>query len=373
MIVLSLFDGISAGQLALQRAGITVDKYYASEIEPNAIAVTTHNFPSTIQIGDVLNVKGKDLPKIDLLLGGSPCQGFSVAGKRLNFDDPRSKLFFEYVRLKEDCQPKWFLLENVKMKKEWSDVITKYMGVEPITIDSSLVSAQHRQRMYWTNIPITPIEDRKIFLKDIVLSDVLPVALHNLYGGFKEKSVRVFEGKSPTLRTAAGGGHIPSFVKEDFCIAVRGRYKEDGSTEQMVEPRTDGKTNTITTVEKDNMLVQKNELVLSEKAIKYMDRKVKDGRTHWDFKHHSDIENEKSATVVANFFKGIPYNVFKDWNCIRRFHPIECERLQTFPDGFTKYGIIDGKVKEMSQTQRYKMLGNSWTCDIIVEILKNMI
>src|SRR5574344_2500072 len=139
--ILSLFDGMSCGQIALNRAGIEYDNYFASEIDKYAIKVTQHNYPNTIQIGDVTQVKGADLPKIDLLLGGSPCQGFSNAGKQLNFNDPRSKLFFEYVRLLRECNPKYFLLENVKMKKEFQDVITEHLGVEPIKINSALVSA----------------------------------------------------------------------------------------------------------------------------------------------------------------------------------------------------------------------------------------
>lgn len=128
MNVLSLFDGLSGGRLALGRAGIKCDKYFASEVDKYAIAVTQYNFPDTIQLGDVREVYAKDLPKIDLLIGGSPCQGFSLAGKQLNFDDPRSKLFFEFVRLLKECNPKYFLLENVKMKKEYQDVITEHLG-----------------------------------------------------------------------------------------------------------------------------------------------------------------------------------------------------------------------------------------------------
>ena len=115
--VLSLFDGMSCGRIALERVGIKVNKYYASEIDKHAIKVTQHNYPDTIQLGSVTEIKGTDLPQIDLLIGGSPCQGFSFAGKGLNFEDPRSKLFFEFVRLLKECNPKWFLLENVKMKK----------------------------------------------------------------------------------------------------------------------------------------------------------------------------------------------------------------------------------------------------------------
>jgi DNA (cytosine-5)-methyltransferase 3A len=168
MNVLSLFDGLSCGQLALNRACIKYNKYFASEVDKYAIAVTQHNFPKTIQLGDVLQVRDKDLPKIDLLIGGSPCQGFSFAGKQLNFDDPRSKLFFEFVRLLEECQPKYFLLENVKMKKEYQDVISNYLGVEPIEINSALISAQNRKRLYWANIPVTQPEDKGILLKDVL-------------------------------------------------------------------------------------------------------------------------------------------------------------------------------------------------------------
>lgn len=318
MNVLSLFDGISCGRVALEKAGIIVDKYYASEIDQYTIRISSKNYPDIEQIGDVTNIKGNKYKGIDLLIGGSPCQGFSFAGKQLNFIDPRSRLFFEYVRVLEEVNPKFFLLENVKMKQEYQDIITRYLGVKPIEINSALVSAQNRKRLYWTNIPNIPQpSDKKIYLKDIVLSDVEPVALHNLYGGFNEENVRVFEDKSPTLRTAAGGGHIPYFVKKD--------------------------------------------LLLNPKAIEYMNRQVKDGRTHWDFKHYSDIRNDKSAAVVANFFKGVPYNVFKDWDCIRKFHPVECERLQTLPDNYTE-GI--------SNTQRYKCIGNGWTVDVIAHIFK---
>ena len=153
MNVLSLFDGMSCGQIALERAGIKVDSYFASEIDKYAMQVTKHNYPNTKHIGDVKKVKGDDLPRIDLLIGGSPCQGFSFAGKQLNFDDPRSKLFFEFVRLLEETKPKYFLLENVKMKKEHEQVITEYLDVEPILINSALLTAHNRPRLYWTNIP----------------------------------------------------------------------------------------------------------------------------------------------------------------------------------------------------------------------------
>ena len=168
MNVLSLFDGMSCGQIALNRAGIKYDKYYASEIDKHAIKVTMANYPNTVQLGNVLDVKAADLPKIDLLIGGSPCQGFSFAGKQLNFEDERSKLFFEYVRLLRECNPKYFLLENVKMKKEYQDIISEYLGVEPILINSALLTAHNRPRLYWTNIPnVGQPSDNGIYFEQI--------------------------------------------------------------------------------------------------------------------------------------------------------------------------------------------------------------
>lgn len=168
MNVLSLFDGMSCGRVALERAGIDVDKYYASEIEPSAIAITMKNYPDTIQVGDITKLKGADY-NVDLMIGGSPCQGFSSAGKGLNFADPRSALFFEYVRLLKEINPKYFLLENVRMKQEFQDIISNQLGVKPIEINSSLVSAGLRRRSYWTNIPnITQPKDKNIVLNDIL-------------------------------------------------------------------------------------------------------------------------------------------------------------------------------------------------------------
>lgn len=171
--VLSLFDGMSCGQIALGRAGVPVENYFASEIDKWAMAVTQTNYPSTIQLGDVGCWKEWNLPKIDLLIGGSPCQGFSYAGKQLNFEDPRSKLFFEFVDVLNNLRNKnpniLFLLENVKMKKEWADTISRLLNVDYIQIDSSLVSAQRRKRFYWTNIPnVTPPKDRLITIDSIL-------------------------------------------------------------------------------------------------------------------------------------------------------------------------------------------------------------
>jgi len=170
MNVVSLFDGMSCGRIALDRAGFDVAEYVASEVDPHAIKVSQANYPDIRQVGDVTQVTRADLPeKVDLVLGGSPCQGFSYAGKQLNFEDPRSSLFFEFVRILREAKPKYFLLENVRMKKEWSDAISDFLGVEPITINSALCSAQNRNRMYWTNIPdVTQPEDRGIMFDDIL-------------------------------------------------------------------------------------------------------------------------------------------------------------------------------------------------------------
>ena len=182
MNVLSLFDGMSCGQIALNKLGIDYDKYFACEIDKYAMQVTQHNFPDTVQLGDVQFVTKETFGnhKIDLVVGGSPCQGFSFAGKMLNFDDPRSKLFFEYVRLVKELKPKYFLLENVKMKKESQDIISKYMGVEPIEINSSLVSAQTRKRLYWTNIPnVSQPEDKGVVLRDVIESGYIDERMVN--------------------------------------------------------------------------------------------------------------------------------------------------------------------------------------------------
>ena len=169
MNVLSLFNGYSGAKMALDVLGIKVDKYYSSETDKYTNKVTQALYPDTIHLGDIRKIDTYSLPVIDLLIGGSPCQGFSFAGKQLNFDDPRSKLFFNYIDILGRVVPKYFLLENVKMKKEYQDIISQYLGVHPIEINSAFVSAQNRKRLYWTNIPnIKQPVDKSIYLKDII-------------------------------------------------------------------------------------------------------------------------------------------------------------------------------------------------------------
>ena len=381
MNVLSLFDGMSCGRLALERLNIPVDKYYAAEIDKYAIQVSEANYPDIIRLGDVCDVKAKDLPKIDLVMGGSPCQGFSFAGKQLAFDDPRSALFFEFVRLLKECEPKYFLLENVRMKKEFLDVISEQVGVEPICINSSLVSAQNRVRYYWTNIPgIEQPEQRGVVLRDVLENgfdserDKSYCLDANYYKGssvenyFKKsrrqmvyqdethdtpkqvgtavdikgfdiiKRVYSPEGKSPTLTTMGGGHREPKVV----AGAWRGRsLDEEGKNvdwksttpKQMLELRKDGKSNALSSFTKDNVVVSK---------IREKSKTVRSGgRGSYD-RHEWDSVDELH------------------W---RKLTPLECERLQTVPDNYTNH---------VSNTQRYKMLGNGWTIEVIAHILENM-
>jgi len=251
--VLSLFDGMSCGQIALDRAGIKYDKYYASEIDKYAISVCKKNYPETIHLGSVVDVRAEDLPKIGLLIGGSPCQGFSFAGKGLNFDDPRSALFFEFVRLLKECKPKYFLLENVIMKKEYLKVITDLLQVNPAEINSDLFIGQNRNRFYWTNLKISPLPNRPRWNKGFY-------QWRRTY--FRENK----SGVSPCLTANMGtGGHnVP----------------------------------------------------LKSKSLK------------------------------------------------DKLTPLECERLQTVPDNYTNH---------VSNSQRYRMLGNGWTVDVIAHIFAGIV
>jgi site-specific DNA-cytosine methylase len=220
--VLSLFDGMSCGQIALERTGIGVENYFASEIDKYAIKVTMANYPNTKQLGDIRNIKGNALPKIDLLIGGSPCQGFSFAGKQLNFDDPRSALFFEYVRilneLKEINPDIKFLLENVRMKKEYQDIINNYLNVEPIEINSNLVSAQNRTRFYWSNIEgIELPKDKNILLQSILESN--EEILDKYKVPFTPSRVEMWNGKCKNITNA---------TKSSCVVTKQDRWNNQG-------------------------------------------------------------------------------------------------------------------------------------------------
>lgn len=346
--VFSLFDGMSCGQLALKKAGVPIGIYHASEIDKWAIKVTKKNFPFTIQMGDITKLEDARLEVIrkhigiDLVIGGSPCQGFSFAGKNLNFEDPRSKLFFDFVRVLKILKPKYFLLENVRMKKESQDIISEYLGVEPIAINSNLVSAQNRHRLYWTNIPFSIPDDKEIILADILEDGVTD----------REKShcldANYFKGGN--LKTYFKK-HRRQLVFNNKGGAIRGRYDKDGKIKQQLELRPDDKTNSLTTVQKDNVVVSGC---------------IQVGTA--DLKGHDIIKRVysrkgKAPTLTTMGGGHREPKVIVDELTWRKLTPLECERLQTVPDGYTE-GV--------SNTQRYKMLGNGWTVDVVAHILKGI-
>ena len=412
MNVLSLFDGLSCGQIALNRAGIKYDKYYASEIDKHAIKVTQKNYPNTVQLGNVLDVKAENLPKIDLLIGGSPCQGFSFAGKQLNFEDPRSKLFFEFVRLLEEIKPKYFLLENVKMKKEYQDVITEHLGVEPIEINSALVSAQNRKRLYWTNIPgVTIPNDKGILLKDIVHeNESIDTALSGNYAEWFAKNAEFQLGKkycslSPekaitmTARQYASwnGNYWFEILSEyivpfDKTLQILDKEVERGKVGYF---RKDSQANRVYYIHDKAVTLCGEAGGGAAKMGQYLfghTKKNSQGNRVYTEEEKSACLNASSGGTagVGNILYGCitPDRIEKRQNgqrfnegkkfytltaqdkhgiliegYIRKLTPIECERLQTVPAGYTDC---------VSDTQRYKMLGNGFTVDVIAHILRGL-
>ena len=310
MNVLSLFDGISCGRLAFERVGIEVEQYLASEIDSNAIAISEKNHKDIIRLGDVTQWRNWKLPKIDIVIGGSPCQGFSRAGKCLNFNDPRSVLFFEYVdilnSIREQNPDVLFLLENVKMKNEWKDVISEYLGVQPIEINSSLVSGQNRLRLYWTNIPRVQIpEDKGINLIDI-LEEPISGNYVRTEGIFFDSSIS--EASRNLVKNDGGEIRVSQTVKCGYIVAENG----DGVN------------------------------------LSFPTSKSRRGRV---------IKNKSSTVDCA-----CNICVLQD-NTIRRFTVKELERLQTLPDGYT-----EGFPKAIAQ----KAIGNGWTVDVIAHIFKGL-
>ena len=305
LTVLSLFDGISCGQIALARAGITVKQYFASEIDKHAIKVTQSRHPDTIQLGDILELDVSKLPEIELLIGGSPCQSFSVAGDGTGFDG-KSKLFWEFVRILKELKPKYFLLENVKMKSSWRDIITETVGVEPIEINSALVSGQHRRRYYWTNIPgNTQPKDQ-----EISLSDVLEVISDN-------EDVTYGDRLAPNGKTVR-------VEATDFPYTFYEARTDEGKAERRRLRKLLGRDTT-------------------PRGAKY--------------KIYLPLRTGKSNCIVAT-----PSQL--DWvvdneGRYRKLTVTELERLQTLPIGYTE-GI--------SPTQRRKAIGNGWTVDVIAHI-----
>ena len=305
--VLSLCDGISCGKVALDRAGIKVNKYFASEIDDNAIAVSEKNHEGIIRLGDITKWQEWDLPHIDLIISGTPCCGFSRAGKMLNFKDPQSKLFFEFVDILNDIKAKnpdvLFMLENVKMKTEWRDTITSYVGINPIEINSKLVSAQNRLRTYWTNIPgVDKPKDKNVKLVD-VLEDNVDVEYVERQGIMLDSSLS--EASMNLVNVVDGEVHISQAVKKGYIVA------EDGDGVNLSFPTS----------------------------------KTRRGR----------VIKQKSSTLDRQ----CEVCVYHD-NKIRRLTVRELERLQTLPDGY-----LDG----FSNAIAYQTIGNGWTVDVVAHIL----
>jgi DNA-cytosine methyltransferase len=319
MKVLSLFDGMSCGRVALEKAGISVSQYYASEIDKHAIKVSNKNYPDIIQLGDVVGVRKMAeagmLGHIDLLIGGSPCQGFSFAGKQLAFDDPRSVLFFEYIKilvaLRKTNPDIKFMLENVRMKKEHLDIITMTLGVAPVFINSALVSAQNRQRYYWANWDFKEPEDRGILLKDILEEGV---------------------------------------VNRDKSYCIDANYWKGGNVEQYINK--------------------------ARRQIAFTERRTEEAkrvRKEYKKKYGRDFSPRRSKELIARndgkmncltaSYSIKEHTLIDEKLHYRKLTPIECERLQTLPDNYTE-GV--------SNTQRYKMLGNGWTVDVIAHMLERL-
>lgn len=374
MNVLSLFDGMSCGQAALERAGIQVDNYYASEIDKHAISITQRNYPNTEQLGSVLGWREWNLPRIDLLIGGSPCQGFSIAGKQLAFDDPRSKLFFEYVACIRRFKPRYFLLENVRMKKEFLDVITEYMGVEPICINSNLVSAQNRVRYYWTNIPnVTQPDDLGILLKDIIHEGNPNDALSNRWTDWWKQNAEFQLQKQYSTFTAEKAGTMTArqyaswngnfwfealnkyIVPFDKTLQILDREVQRGKVGYF---RSDSQANRVYYIHDKAITLCGDAGGGAAKMGQYLFGCLSPDRIEKRQNGQRFSDGQKFYTVTAQDRHGVLVEGY-----IRKLSPVECERLQTLPDNYTA-GVSD--------SQRYKMLGNGWTVDVIAHIFKGL-
>lgn len=387
MNVLSLFDGMSCGRIALRELGIEPEHYYASEIDKFAISQTRLNFPDTIHLGDVTKWREWEIDwgTIDLILAGSPCQGFSFAGKQLAFDDPRSKLFFVFVDILSHVKALnpdvFFLLENVNMKKEHMRVITEYCGVHPVNINSNLVSAQNRNRWYWTNI-----RTKKVGLfgeihsdipqpKDegILLRDILEEEVDEKYY-LSEKAIRyILNDKRMEKRfTQIDGDKAVSLMAAGTC----------NNTGTFISVNGKAPTLSSNAWEQNNVLhkiIQLNESKESGGIQPYQQNRVYHAngqcpallaemsrRSHAILsvrqKRNLKDQDGKSSSLLASSYKGSQANgmTLVETSSIRRLTPIECSRLQTVPDWY-KW--------DCSDTQIYRLLGNGWTIKVIRHIL----
>lgn len=394
MNVLSLFDGMSCGQLALDRLDIKVDNYFASEVDKYAIQVAKKNYPNTKHIGDIRDIDPSTLPKIDLLIGGSPCQGFSVSGKmkgsstksgidvtsleqylqlkEQGFEfDGQSYLFWEYVRIWKAVKPKYFFLENVRVTKKWLPMFNEAMGVKPIMINSALVSAQNRVRYYWTNIPnLCQPNDKGILLQSVLESGYSTEEMTN-------------KGRSHCLTARYSGAVWWNSIerKQRTMVAVKGAAKRNqkSGSEKQLNVRKDEKSNCVVSTFSDRLngcveypSENTNESMIIDPDTKklYVREATKKGYIEVDngecfdyavpnskTRRGRSMKDKSNCLQTSNSFMRYEYPTY------RKLTPVECERLQTVPDGYTDC---------VSNSQRYKMLGNGWTIDVITHIFKNI-
>jgi DNA-cytosine methyltransferase len=384
MKILSLFDGISIAQQSLKELNIPVEKYYASEIDKYAISITQKNFPNTIQLGDIKNIKGEDFTNIDLIIGGSPCQDLSIAKKnREGLSGARSGLFYEYVRILKEVKPKYFILENVNsMPKEAKETITKELfGIEPIMINAALVSAQNRKRLFWIGklvgdkyeqVKMELPQDEGILLKDILEDNVDEKYYVKLSDRFPQKNIGNGIGYNPysdspinekarALNTGCGGATTKNATTirigqlNQGCQGDR-IYSPDGKS---VNLSANGggrgaKTGLYAVAQRGRNIVDgKRKDILGAKTEQRIEVGGKD-------KAHTITSVQKDSMIMENYK-------------IRKLTPIECERLQSLPDGFTEKGLNKNNEEVLiSNTQRYKVLGNGFNCKVIEHIIKHL-
>ena len=458
-VTLSLFDGMSGGQEALKRAGLSTRIYLASEIEKFPKCITRKNHPLTVQIGDVTKVVANDLPHVNLLMGGSPCQGFSFAGKQLNFDDPRSALFFEFVRLLKECKPDYFLLENVMMKQDYQDIISEHLGVKPVMINSSLLSAQNRKRLYWTNIEVTQPKDKGILLKDILQKNLNgdrscqtrefntkslchhSATATDIKGNESIKRVYSDTGKSPTLTTMKGGHREPKVLIVPEKVRVRKHKINIKNLQTLLKVHKNKSNKTIKQISKEvnksltkvehwfrldsSFAIPSEDVWFKLKEVieinvntydaAITEFEIRDGK--YEMADRVYNPNYKAPTVVASNVSKVlivpeatkkGYTEIQDGDCFdatfmasktrrgrnmkdksncltaanydymryehptyRKLTPLECSRLQTFNDDYLE-DCYDDKGKPISDSQKYRALGNGWTVDVIAHILQGI-
>ena len=378
LTVLSLFDGMSCGAIALREAGIKVKQYFASEIDKTAILQATHNFPDTIQLGSVVNLSAANLPKIDLLIGDSQCQGFSFAGKQMNFKDPRSVLFFEYVRILNEIRAYnpdvKFLLENVRMRAEYENVISSHLGLQPVAINSSLVSAQNRLRLYWTNIltaatphlfgetvftAIPQPKDKGIYLRD-VLDDVADTR-YFLSRKDIEKLEKQIAYESENQKSLSEEQFMELFRDIDFCetyalAPVSCFCPENWISNHIIRPSPEIERFPVSAIQNGRAIRDCSSKTDSTVIISGA---IVSPQFGGGFR---PILSGKAPCLLATSSNSAACLIINgDDMVLRRLTPKECCRLQTIPDWYEWV---------CSEPQIYKMLGNGWTVDVISHILQ---